>query len=39
MVADKSVERAEALQQSMLALIGKGKANEAHPSYRPPFVV
>ena len=39
MAADKGVGRAEALRQSMLALIDKGKANEAHPSYWAPFVV
>ena len=39
MAADKSVGRAEAMRQSMLALIDKGKPNEAHPSYWAPFVV
>jgi CHAT domain-containing protein len=39
MAADKGVGRAEALRQSMLALIDKGNANEAHPSYWAPFVV
>jgi CHAT domain-containing protein len=39
MAADKSVGRAEAMRQSMLALIDKGKVNEAHPSYWAPFVV
>jgi CHAT domain-containing protein len=39
MAADKRVGRAEALRQSMLALIDKGTANEAHPSYWAPFVV
>jgi tetratricopeptide (TPR) repeat protein/CHAT domain-containing protein len=37
--ADKHVGRADALRQSMLALIDKGKTNEAHPSYWAPFVV
>jgi len=39
MAADKAVGRAEALRQSMLALIDNGKANETHPSYWAPFVV
>jgi CHAT domain-containing protein len=39
MAADKRVGRAEALRQSMLALIDKGKIDEAHPSYWAPFVV
>jgi hypothetical protein len=39
LAADKGVGRAEALRQSMLALIDKGNANEAHPSYWAPFVV
>jgi CHAT domain-containing protein/tetratricopeptide (TPR) repeat protein len=39
MAAAKSVGRAEAMRQSMLALIDKGKVNEAHPSYWAPFVV
>jgi tetratricopeptide (TPR) repeat protein/CHAT domain-containing protein len=39
MAADKSVGRAEALRQSMLALIDNGNANETHPSYWAPFVV
>jgi CHAT domain-containing protein len=39
MAADKSVGRADAMRQSMLALIDKGKAYEAHPSYWAPFVV
>ena len=39
MAADKGVGRAEAMRQSMLALIDKGKVNEAHPSYWAPFVV
>jgi tetratricopeptide (TPR) repeat protein/CHAT domain-containing protein len=39
MAANKAVGRAEALRQSMLALIDNGKANETHPSYWAPFVV
>jgi CHAT domain-containing protein/tetratricopeptide (TPR) repeat protein len=39
MAADRSVGRAEAMRQSMLALIDKGTAHEAHPSYWAPFVV
>jgi CHAT domain-containing protein len=39
MAADKSVRRADAMRQSMLALIDKGTAEEAHPSYWAPFVV
>ena len=39
MAADKSVGRAEAMRQSMLALIDRGKPFEAHPSYWAPFVV
>jgi CHAT domain-containing protein len=37
--ADKNVGRAEAMRQSMLQLIDKGTADEAHPSYWAPFVV
>ncbi len=39
LAADKSVGRAEAMRQSMLALIGKGESYEAHPAYWAPFVV
>jgi CHAT domain-containing protein len=39
MVADKSVGRAEAMRQSMLAMIDKGEAYEAHPAFWAPFVV
>jgi len=39
MAADKGVGRAEALRQSMLALIDKGKTDEAHPAFWAPFVV
>ena len=31
--------RAEAMRQSMLALIDKGTPQEAHPAYWAPFVV
>lgn len=30
---------AEAMQESMLALIGKGSPQEVHPAYWAPFVV
>jgi len=39
MAADKSVGRAEALRQSMLALIDKGAPYEAQPAYWAPFVI
>jgi CHAT domain-containing protein len=39
MSQNKSVGRAEALRQAMLALIDQGDAREAHPSYWAPFVV
>jgi tetratricopeptide (TPR) repeat protein/CHAT domain-containing protein len=39
MAADRSVGRSEALRRSMLALIEKGEAYEAHPAYWAPFVV
>jgi tetratricopeptide (TPR) repeat protein/CHAT domain-containing protein len=39
MAGDKSIGRAEALRQSMLALIEKGAPHEAHPAYWAPFVV
>jgi CHAT domain-containing protein len=39
MAADKSVGRAEAMRQSMLALIDKGTADETQPAYWAPFVV
>jgi CHAT domain-containing protein len=29
----------EAMRQSMLALIGKGKPYEAHPAYWAPFII
>jgi CHAT domain-containing protein/tetratricopeptide (TPR) repeat protein len=39
MAADKSVGRAEAMRQSMLAMIDKGQFFEAHPAFWAPFVV
>jgi tetratricopeptide (TPR) repeat protein/CHAT domain-containing protein len=39
MAADKTVGRADALRQSMLAMIDSGKPDEAHPAYWAPFVV
>jgi CHAT domain-containing protein len=39
MAADKGVGRAEAMRQSMLALIDKGEAYETHPAFWAPFVV
>jgi tetratricopeptide (TPR) repeat protein/CHAT domain-containing protein len=39
MASDKSIGRAEAMRQSMLALIDKGEPLEAHPAYWAPFVV
>ena len=39
LAADKSMGRAEAMRQSMLALIGKGEPYEAHPAYWAPFIV
>jgi CHAT domain-containing protein len=39
MASDKTLGRAEALRQSMLAMIDKGEAYEAHPSIWAPFVV
>ncbi len=39
LAADKTVGRAEAMRQSMLALIDKGEPQEAHPAYWAPFVV
>ena len=37
--ADKSVGRAEAMRQAMLALIDNGAPSEAHPAFWEPFVV
>jgi CHAT domain-containing protein len=39
MARDAKVGRAEAMRRSMLALIDKGTAEEAHPAYWAPFVV
>jgi CHAT domain-containing protein/tetratricopeptide (TPR) repeat protein len=39
MASDKRVGRAEAMRQSMLALIDKGEAYETHPAFWAPFVV
>ena len=39
LAANKSMGRAEAMRQSMLALIDKGTPQEAHPAYWAPFVV
>jgi CHAT domain-containing protein len=39
MAADRTVGRAQAMRQSMLAMIDKGEPLEAHPAYWAPFVV
>jgi hypothetical protein len=39
LAADKSMGRAEATRQSMLALIDTGTPQEAHPAFWAPFVV
>jgi CHAT domain-containing protein len=39
MASDPKVGRAEALRRSMLALIDKGEAREAHPANWAPFIV
>ncbi len=39
LAADKSMGRAEAMRQSMLALIDEGTPEEAHPAFWAPFVV
>jgi CHAT domain-containing protein len=39
MASDNRIGRAEAMRQSMLALIDKGEPLEAHPAYWAPFVV
>ncbi len=39
LAADSAMGRAEAMRESMLALIGKGKAEQAHPAYWAPFAV
>jgi CHAT domain-containing protein len=38
MASDRTVGRAEAMRQSMLAMIDKGKTYEAHPKFWAPFV-
>ena len=39
MASDKTVGRAEAMRQSMLAMIDKGETYEAHPAFWAPFIV
>jgi len=39
MAANKSIGRAQAMRQSMLAMIDRGRPYEAHPAYWAPFVV
>ena len=39
MASDRTVGRAEAMRQSMLAMIDKGETYEAHPKFWAPFVV
>jgi CHAT domain-containing protein len=39
MASNKGVGRAEAMRQSMLALIDRGEAHESHPAFWAPFVV
>jgi CHAT domain-containing protein/tetratricopeptide (TPR) repeat protein len=39
LAADKNLGRAEAMRQSMLAMIDRGKPEEAHPALWAPFVV
>ena len=39
LAADKTLGRAEAMRQSMLALIDKGTPQEAHPAFWAPFIV
>ena len=39
LAADKSMGRAEAMRQSMLALVEQGTPQEAHPAFWAPFVV
>ena len=39
MAANKRIGRAEAMRQSMLAMIDKGTVAEAHPAFWAPFVV
>ena len=39
LAADKSMGRAEAMRQSLLALIDNGTPQEAHPTFWAPFIV
>ncbi|MGO9173549.1 MAG: tetratricopeptide repeat protein [Rhodomicrobium sp.] len=39
LAADKAMGRAEAMRQSMLAMIDKGTPQDAHPAFWAPFVV
>jgi CHAT domain-containing protein len=39
MASDKSIGRAEAMRQSMLAMIDKGQPAETHPAFWAPFIV
>jgi CHAT domain-containing protein len=39
MASDESVGRAQAMRQSMLAMIDNGDPREAHPTYWAPFAV
>jgi CHAT domain-containing protein/tetratricopeptide (TPR) repeat protein len=39
LASDRTVGRAEAMRQSMLAMVDKGEAEEAHPAFWAPFVV
>jgi uncharacterized membrane protein len=39
MARDASVGRAEAMRRATLALIARGRPEEAHPAYWAPFVV
>ncbi len=39
LATDKTIGRAEAMRQSMLALVDKGTPQEAHPAFWAPFIV
>ncbi len=39
LAADRSMGRAEAMRQSMLALVDQGTPQEAHPAFWAPFIV
>jgi CHAT domain-containing protein len=39
MARDANVGRSEAMRRAMLALIDKGRSDEAHPAFWAPFVV